>query len=72
MGLRRRGERRRGRDPQLAVWRGATVLRWRWPPSRAGAQLPVDCVSLLGGWLVLLRGCDACRVVGGGLQRPPS
>jgi hypothetical protein len=24
---------------------------------RAGAQLPVDCVSLLGGWLVLVRVC---------------
>ena len=36
---------------------------------RAGAQLPVDCVLLLG-WVAgaLLRGCDACRAVGGGLQ----
>ena len=38
------------------------------PLPRAGAQLPVDCVLVLGGWLVLLRGCDACRAVGGGLQ----
>ncbi len=39
------------------------------PLLRAGAQLPVDCISLLGGgWLVLLRGCDACLAVCGGLQ----
>ena len=36
------------------------------PLPRAGTQLPVDCVLLLGGWLVLLR--VACHVVGGGLQ----
>jgi len=35
----------------------------------SGPLLPVDCcVLLLGGWLVLLRGGDACRAVGGGLQ----
>ena len=33
---------------------------------RAGAQIPLDYVLLLGGWLVLLRG--ACRAVCGGLQ----
>ncbi len=34
-----------------------------------GRSSPVDCVFLLGGWMVLLlRGCDACRAVGGGLQ----
>jgi len=38
-----------GRGPHQAVWRGAAVLRQRWPPSLAGAQLPVDCVLLLGG-----------------------
>jgi hypothetical protein len=43
------------------------------PLPRAGVQLPVDCVLLLGGWLVLLRGCDACCAVGGGCNRgPPS
>ena len=38
-----------GRGPQPAVWRGAAVLHRRWPLPRAGAQLPVDCVLLLGG-----------------------
>jgi hypothetical protein len=33
-----------------------------------GAQLPVDCILLLGGCLVLVRGVDACHAVGGGLQ----
>ena len=28
----------------------------------------MDCVLLLGGWLVLVRGGGACRAVGGGLQ----
>ena len=62
-GLRRRGGRRRagpGRGPQPAVWRGAAVLRRLWPPS-------LSCCW--GGWLVLLlRVCNVCRAVGGGLQ----
>ena len=28
----------------------------------------MDCVLLLGGWLVLVRGGGACRAVGGGLR----
>jgi hypothetical protein len=33
------------------------------------SSLWTDCVLLLGrGWLVLVRGGDACRAVGGGLQ----
>jgi len=47
------------------------------PLPRAVAQLWTASFCW-GGWLVLLRGCDACRAVGGGLQsvfcnrRPPS
>jgi hypothetical protein len=44
-------------------------------PAPALAPFPVPGRSSLwtasccwGGWLVLLRGCDACRAVGGGLQ----
>ena len=28
----------------------------------------MDYVLLIGGWLVLVRGCGACRAVGGGLR----
>ncbi len=56
-----------GRGPQPAVWRGAEVLRRRWPPSPCRGAT-VDCVLLLGGVAGVVRGCDACRAVGGGLQ----
>ena len=59
-----------GRGPQPAVWRSATVLRLRWPPSPCRGEA-VDCVLLMGGVagaVVLLWGCDACYAVGGGLQ----
>ena len=58
-----------GRGPQPAVWRGATVLRRRWPPSpcRDAAPCRLRLVAGGGGWCYL-RGCDACRAVGGGLQ----
>ena len=72
-GLRRRGGRRRGRGPG-----GASSRPWgaaqrscagSGPLPRAGAHLPVDCVLLLGGVAgAAVRGCDACRAVGGGLQ----
>ena len=70
VGLRLRGGHRRGRGPVAACSRQCGSA-WRscdgaGPLPRAGAQLPVDCVLLLGGWLVLLR--VACHVVGGGLQ----
>ena len=72
VGLRLRGGHRRGRGPVAACSRQCGSA-WRscdgaGPLPRAGAQLPVDCVLLLGGWLVLMRGYDACRAVGGGLQ----
>jgi hypothetical protein len=36
---------------------------------RTGAQIDVDYILFLGGgWLVLVRGGDACLAVGGGLQ----
>ena len=56
-----------GRGPQPAVWRGATVLHRRWPPSPCRVAA-VDCVLLLGGVAGAVRGCDACRAVSGGLQ----
>ena len=56
-----------GRGPQPAVWRGAAVLRRRWPPSPCRGAA-VDCVLLLGGVAGAVRGCDACRAVSGGLQ----
>jgi len=58
-----------GRGPQPAVWRGAAVLRWRWSLSLCrGAVLFGLHPFAGGGWLVLLRSCDACSVVGGGLR----
>ena len=48
-------------------WRGAAVLHRRWPPSPCRGAA-VDCVLLLGGVAGAMRGCDACRAVGGGLQ----
>ena len=56
-----------GRGPQQAVCRGAAVLRRRWPPSPCRGAA-VDCVLLLGGVAGAMRGYDACRSVGGGLQ----
>ena len=72
-GLRRRGGRRGGRGQVGARSRPCGAAQQSCagsgPLPRAGAQLPVDCVLLLG-WVAgaLLRGCDACRAVGGGLQ----
>jgi len=58
-----------GRGPQPAVLRIAAVLRRRWPPSPCWGATPYGLRPFAGGgWLVLLRGCDACRAVGGGLQ----
>ncbi len=56
-----------GRGPQPAVWRGAAVLRRLWPPSPCRGAAPCGlCLVAGGGWLVLLlRGCAACRAVGG-------
>jgi hypothetical protein len=52
VGLRRRGGWRRGRGPQPAVWRGATVLRRRWPPSPCLGAAPcgLRLVAGGGGW----------------------
>ena len=61
-----------GSGPQPAVWRGAAVLRRRWPPSPCRGAA-VDCVLLLGGVAGAVRGCDACRaVVSACNRRPPS
>ena len=76
VGLRRRVGQRRGRGTGEVRSRpcGASQrsCAGAGPLPLAGDQLPVDCVLLLGGWLVLLRGCDACHAVGGGLQSEAS
>jgi hypothetical protein len=55
-----------GRGPQPAVWCGAAVLAPFPVPGRSSLWTVSCC---WGGWLVLLlRGCDACHAVGGGLQ----
>ena len=71
-GLRRRGGQRRGRA--RAGPEAGRVAR-RSGPAQALAPFPVPGRSSLwtssccwGGWLVLVRGCDACRAFGGGLQ----
>ena len=73
VGMRRRGGRRRGLGQARPA---ACRVAWRIGPASALAPFPVQGGSSLltgsccwGGWLVLLlRGCDACQVVGGGLQ----
>ena len=58
-----------GRGLYPAVWRGAAVLRRRWPPSPCRGSAPCGLRLVTGGGgLVLLRGGDSCRAVGGGLQ----
>jgi len=59
-----------GRGPKPAVRRSAAVLCRLWPPSPCRDAAPCGLrLVAWGGWLVLLlRGCDACRAVGGGLQ----
>ena len=72
---------RRGRGPQPAVWRGAAVLHRLWPPSPCQGAAPCGLCLVAGGGstrhppqqqdtvhVLLLRGCDACRTVGVGLQ----
>jgi hypothetical protein len=56
------------RGQRQAVWRGAAVLRRCWPPSPCWGAAPCGLCLVAGGWLVLVRGCGACRTVGGGLQ----
>ena len=52
---------------EVKVWRGAVVLRRRWPPSPCWGAAPCRLRPVAGrGWLMLVRGCDAA--VGGGLQ----
>ena len=77
MGLRQRGGLRRGgRDGGVArTGPAAGRVTLRSGPAPALAPFPVPGHSSLwtasccwGGWLVLVRGGDACRAVGGGLQ----
>ena len=63
--------RRRGRGPGEARSRPCGAAQrscaGSGPLPRVGVQLPASCCW--GVWLVLLlRGCDACLAVGGGLQ----
>ncbi len=74
VGLRWRGGRRQKPGPGAACSSAGRVAR-RGGPAPALAPFPVPGRSSLwtvsccwGGWLVLLRGGDACRAVGGGLQ----
>jgi hypothetical protein len=57
----------------------AVRVAWRSGPAPAMAPFPLPGRSSLwtvsfcwGGWLVLLRGCDACCAVGDGLQSEAS
>ena len=75
VGLRWWGGRRQKRGPGAACSSAGRVAR-RGGPAPALSPFPVPGRSSLwtasccwGGWLVLLlRGCDTCRAVGGGLQ----
>ena len=74
MGLRWWGGRRQKRGPGAACSSAGRVAR-RGGPAPALSPFPVPGRSSLwtvsccwGGWLVLLRGGDACCAVSGGLQ----
>ena len=58
-----------GRGPQPAVWRGAAVLRRRWPPSPCRGAA-VDCFLLLGGggWCCCGAATHAARSVADCIQ----